>query len=197
MLVVALLCGTAAAFAVTQTRKAERSPISGTRVAKVFSPVCECETARATIRFALRHAGEVRLEILRGGDTVRTLVAGRQVGAGRRTFTWNGRDDAGRVVDDGAYAPRVELDGQEFDLPNSIRVDTAPPRIDATLAGRTLRYRMSERGHPLVFADGERIVRGYWPRPAGRLLLPAGLDARITVAAEDLAGNVSSPVTPR
>ena len=51
-----MLVGTATAFAVTQHLKLEPSPISQTHVAKVFSPVCECETDAAKIEFTLRRA---------------------------------------------------------------------------------------------------------------------------------------------
>ncbi len=44
LLVVALLGGTAAAFAVTQGLKIEPSPILAPRIDKVFSPVCDCAT---------------------------------------------------------------------------------------------------------------------------------------------------------
>ena len=42
LLVVSLLGGTAAAFAVTQGLKIEPSPILAPRIDKVFSPVCDC-----------------------------------------------------------------------------------------------------------------------------------------------------------
>jgi hypothetical protein len=194
VLVVALLAGTAAAFAFTQAKKDETVPIFRTRVTKQFAPGCRCDTARAEIAFSLRRTGELRLEVVRGGEAVRTLIEGKRFGPGAKVFTWNGRDDEGQLLPDGVYAPRLRFAGRTYALPNELRLDTVAPRIDATLRGRVLRYRLSERAHPLVYANGDRVVRVRRQRTVGTTLLPRGLDARITVAAEDLAGNVSRPV---
>lgn len=195
MVVVALLAGTAAAFAVTQNEKTRLVPIFRTQVTQDFSPVCRCETARAAIDFALRRSGALELDVRSGDTVVRALVAGRRFGRGRKHFSWNGRDDAGRVVADGVYAPHVRFEGKEYALPNAIRVDTVPPRIAASLRGRVLRYVLSEPAHVLVDAGGRRVVRGRWQRLRASLLLPAGVGA-VTVRAQDLAGNLSRPVSP-
>ena len=74
-LVVALLVGTAAAFAVTERLKLVRSPIAAPEIDRVFSPVCDCERDEAAIAFRLREADRVDLAIVDGdGDVVRTLV---------------------------------------------------------------------------------------------------------------------------
>jgi len=78
LLVLALLGGTAAAFAVTEGLKLEKSPILSTRVTKEFSPTCGCPTRVATISFRLRKADRLRLQIVRGDAVVRTLVDGRR-----------------------------------------------------------------------------------------------------------------------
>ena len=44
------------------------------------------------------------------GRSVRTLVRDRDEPRGRVSYTWDGRDDAGRVVAEGRYRPRVELE---------------------------------------------------------------------------------------
>ena len=51
LLVLALLGATAAAFAVTERLKLERSPITGTHVDRIFSPVCDCARDVASISF--------------------------------------------------------------------------------------------------------------------------------------------------
>jgi len=70
ILALVLLTATATAFAVTQRLKLEPSPISQTRVAKFFSPVCECESQDATIEFALRRADHLRIGIVINGREV-------------------------------------------------------------------------------------------------------------------------------
>ncbi len=217
LLVFGLLGGTAAAFAVTEGLKLERTPISGTRVDKVFSPVCGCPRRAAAIGFRLRKADALTVEIVEGNEVVRTLVDSRRFGRGLVHFTWDGRDDAGRVVRDGAYRPRVHLDRRHrtIVLPNPIRVDTAPPHIrvvalrpavfspdgDGRADGIVVRYRVSEPAHALLLVDGRRRVRGRFQRLTGELrwygkvggkALPSGAH-RITLAAEDLAGNSSRP----
>lgn len=217
VLVIALLGGTAAAFAVTQGLKTEPSPITAPRVAKVFSPTCDCETRAASIRFRLRKPDRVRVQIVGdGGNVVRTLVPGRRLRRGTVSYTWNGRDDAGRFVAQGVYKPRVHLADQHrtIDLPNEMRVDTTAPRISiVSLGPRTISpngdgrndririaYTISEPAHAILYVDGRRVTytRGQLQRSSlewngkieGRALLPG--DYRVWLAAEDRAGNVSN-----
>jgi hypothetical protein len=215
LLVVALLGGTAAAFAVTQGLKIEPSPILSPRIDKVFSPACDCDTRAATIQFRLRKPDRVQLEIVRGNDVVRTLVPGRRLRTGKVTYTWNGRDDQGRFVPQGVYKPRVHLAEQHrtIDLPNEMRVDTTAPGISlVSVAPRAfspdrdghadriaISYRTSEPAHGILLVDGTRVVftRRQLTRSSlvwnGRV---QGEDARpgvhrLQLAAEDRAGNVS------
>ena len=102
MLVVALLAGTVAAFAYTESQKVKAAPITATQVDKVFSPVCRCATRIAHIRFRLTSRNRLQVAILRGDDVVRTLEPGMLYGRGPKHFEWNGRDDAGRIVKDGS-----------------------------------------------------------------------------------------------
>ncbi len=74
-LVLALLAATAAAFALTESLKLEKSPITGTKVSKTFSPICKCPTRAARIAFRLRTANRLTTVIVdSGGKVVRTLV---------------------------------------------------------------------------------------------------------------------------
>ena len=217
LLVVALLGGTAAAFAVTQGLKTRPSPITAPRIQKVFSPECDCRTRVASIRFRLRKPDRVRVEIVDGsGTVVRTLVSGRRLRRGTVTYTWNGRDDQGRFVAQGVYKPRVHLADQHrtIDLPNEMQVDTTAPRISiVSLAPRTISpngdgrndliriaYRISEPAHAILFVDGQRVVftRRQLERSSlewngkikGKALLPG--DYRVWLGAEDRAGNASN-----
>ena len=60
-----LLVATAAAFAITEHLKLIRSPVFGTLVTKVFSPVCNCSTDTAAIRIRLRHPDRVTVTVYR------------------------------------------------------------------------------------------------------------------------------------
>ena len=218
LLVLGLLGGTAAAFAVTEHLKLVRSPILRTQVDKVFSPVCRCSTAKARIHFQLRRADRVTLSIEDGDRRiVRTIVAGHAVRRGGFGRYWDGRDDSGSVVPDGVYKPRVHLSHQHrtIVLPNPIRVDTKPPRVtvlgwiprghvltpDRNFRHERLevRYRVTEPAHVILYVNGRRRSRSrsqqqtavarWFGRVNGRGV-PAGA-YRITLAARDLGGNLS------
>jgi hypothetical protein len=220
VLVLGLLGGTATAFAVTESLKLELSPITAPRIDKVFSPVCGCETAEATIRFRLREGDRLTVSIVDGDEVVRTLVRSEPERAGDVEYSWDGRDDAGDVVPEGSYRPRVHLDDQRrtIELPNPIRVDVTPPRIRLVRArpavispdgdGRSDRvqiaYAVNERAHGMLFVDGRREVYTYrQPREGvmswyasrrGRGVKPGRY--RLAVAATDTAGNVSRERVP-
>ncbi|HUH14787.1 MAG TPA: FlgD immunoglobulin-like domain containing protein [Gaiellaceae bacterium] len=221
VLVVALLAATAAAFALTQGLKLQPAPIRGTVVDAVFSPVCACDTATATISFVLRERDRVDLAIVDGsGDVVRTVVRDAPYPAGRVSEEWDGRDDAGRVLPEGEYAPRVHLDDARFTttLPNPIRIDVTPPQVEMVSVepkvfspdgdGRAdrvvVRYRTDEPAKGLLFVDGTRRVRNRFARTEDRLVWSGRLEGRAfpagtyvaRVAAEDPAGNVSERSAP-
>jgi hypothetical protein len=217
--VLGLLATTAAAFALTESLKLEKSPITGTKVSKIFSPVCRCPTRAARIAFRLRTATRLTVVVVdSGGKVVRTLVSGRRVPRGLAVVSWNGRDDAGRLLPDGSYKPRVHLssDRRTILLPNPIVLDTRVPK--ATIAsvrpqvftpgyGRvTVGYRVSEPATVILYVNGLRRVRSrfhpltgkiQWFGTVGNVQLPAGA-YRLQLAALDLAGNLGppTPATP-
>jgi FlgD Ig-like domain len=217
LIVLALLGASAAAFAVTERLKLERSPITGTRVDRVFSPVCECARDIAQISFILRRPGSVTLDLLDSdGDRVRRLVRDREEPRGRLSYTWDGRNDSDRIVEDGVYRPRVLLEehGRTIVLPNPIRVDTKAPRIRLTRVtprvfspdgdGRkdrlAARYEIDELARPMMLVDGLRRVLGKFRSTEGRLVWFGLVDGRpvppgmyeIRLRAFDRAGNRSS-----
>jgi hypothetical protein len=194
-----LLAATATAFAVTQRLKLEPSPISQTRVDKVFSPVCECESQAAKIEFALRRADRLRVAIKIDGREV--TIADREVPRGVVRVSWDGKG-----VPDGVYYPVVHLlrEGRTIDLPNPIRVDTVRPTITyvgmSTRGNKTVfRYRTSEPAHGLLFVNGRRRVYTYGTRRFGRLPFYGKISkrTRLVLEAEDVAGNRSAPVRVR
>jgi hypothetical protein len=217
VLVVALLAGTAAAFALTQGLKLQKSPIFGTEVDTVLSPVCDCEPEDrvALIEFKLREPDRLDVSIVDDGEVVRTIETGRRYPKGRVAIEWDGRDDAGRVLPEGEYQPRVRLRGahQTITLPNSIRIDVTPPVLqDVSVSSRvfspdgdgrrdriTFRYRLNEPGRGELYVDGRRRVltkfarteeKIDWSGKVARKGLPAGTYP-LQLVAFDPAGNRS------
>ncbi len=217
-LVAALLAATAAAFVYAEKLKLTPSPILGTRVDKVFSPVCACETGTASISFRLRQRDRVTVDLIDGnGDSVRTLVKDSPTPRGRVSIDWNGRGDTGRVVPEGSYRPRVHLadERRTIVLPNPIRVDVTPPRVElVSLSPRIFspdgdgraekvvaRYRVDERAGVLLYVDGEQRVRKRGQQKNGRIEwfgrlggepMPPGV-YEVSLGARDVAGNVGPP----
>ena len=221
LLVLGLLGGTAAAFAVTEHLKLVRSPIFGTKVDDVFSPVCGCPYDKASIRIKLRRADRLTLSIQNGDQrVVRTIVADHAARRGSFRRYWDGRDDTGAVVPDGVYKPRVHLVHQHrtIVLPNPITVDTKPPGVTVVSwipRGRVLtpdrnfrherlevRYRLSEPAHVILYVGGKRRSRSRSQQLSGIArwfgrVNGVGVRAgryRVALAARDLAGNLSKQV---
>ncbi|HSP74555.1 MAG TPA: hypothetical protein VLN26_19450, partial [Gaiellaceae bacterium] len=229
LLVLALLGATAAAFALTEGQKLQLSPITRTQVGRaipgqpnrlgpaLFSPVCRCPSDHVAIRFFLRKDDRVTVTIRDGGDTVGTLVSDRAYRRGRVRLTWNGIEESGIVVPDGVYKPYVHLahEHRTIGLPNPITVDSTPPKVTGVVAaplllspdgdGRgdvvTVRYKVAEPAHGLLFVDGARRVRTRFARATGSLRwygkLPSGKALAkgphvLRFAAQDAAGNVSA-----
>ena len=217
LLVLALIGSTAAAFAVTEGLKLEKSPITGTQVDKAIAPGCRCANENVQVGFTLRKSDRVSVAIVNGkGQVVRTLARSRRARPGTQQFVWDGRDQAGRVVPDGTYRPRVHLarEHRTIVLPNPIRSDATRPLIkldsvappvfspdgDFQREYVRLRYRTSERARAILYVNGDRwgTVHDYlrvgkldWGGRAVRRL-PAGL-YRVRLRAQDLAGNVGPP----
>lgn len=180
VLVVALLAGTAAAFALTQGLKLQKSPIFGTDVDEIFSPVCGCERRAAEIAFKLRQPDRLDVSIVDGGEVVRTIERGRSYSAGPVTIEWDGRDDAGRVLPEDDYRPRIRLrdERKTITLPNPIRIDVTPPVLDDIVVTPrlfspdgdrrrdrlTVRYALSEPGRGELYIGGKRRVLTLFPR---------------------------------
>ncbi len=217
LIVLVLLGATAAAFAVTERLKLERSPVTGTKVDRVFSPVCECARDVAVISVVLRRSETVTVDVLdAGGESVRTLVRKRREPAGRVSYTWDGRDDLDRIVLESLYRPRIQLErnGRTIVLPNPIRVDTTAPRIrivrvfprvfspdgDRQRDRVTATYRIDERGHAAMLVDGRQRVQRKFRALEGKLVWFGRVDGHpvrpgtyeIRLRAVDRAGNRSA-----
>jgi hypothetical protein len=220
LLVLGLLGGTAAAFAVTEHLKLVRSPISRTQVDKVFSPTCGCPTRTASIAFRLRRGDRVTVGIQGDDGVVRTIVRDERVRPGNFDVSWDGRGDGGKVQPDGVYMPRVHLSHEHrtIVLPNPIRIDTEAPHVsvlgwiprrrvltpDKNFRHERLevRYRVSEPAHVILYVGGKRRYRSrsqqvtgtarWFGRVNGRGVRAGSY--RVTLSARDLAGNLSPQV---
>ena len=141
MLVVALLAATAAAFALTQGLKNQPAAIFGTEVTKVFSPVCGCDSQTARSRSSSGIRTGWTSAIVDGSErVVRTIERDREYAAGLSRSQWDGRDDAGQVLPEAEYKPRIRLrdDRTTYTLPNPIRIDVTPPRLVQVGFGRSV-----------------------------------------------------------
>jgi flagellar hook capping protein FlgD len=216
LLVLGLLGCTAAAFAVTEGLKLERSPIGDTQVGKVIAPD-SIANAKVGIGFVLRKPERLTVEIVNGsGEVIRVIARDTARRPGAQSFTWDGRDDANRPVPDGTYRPRVHLarERRTIVLPNPIRMDATPPFVrlvsvtprtfspDGDFRRETVRiqYQTSERARAIVYVDGDRrtTVKRYvragkvdWGGRRARRLRPG--PHRVRLRSEDFAGNLGAP----
>ena len=219
-LAVALLVATASAFVVAEALKLEKSPLTGTQVDEILSPVCNCTSDRARLSFRLRSKDHVTVEVVGPtGAVVKTLARSKPVRAGRTGFSWDGRDEAGRVLPDGTYRLRVELDdlGRTFDLPNRIALDTTSPGVTITRAGPwtispdrdgrsdrfTVRYRFSEPAKAALYIDGKRRLLNRGTPLTHKFEWNGRTDGepelgmhRLAIVARDLAGNETRQPLP-
>jgi flagellar hook assembly protein FlgD len=218
---VGLLVATAAAFAITERLKLVKSPIYGTLISPVFSPVCGCARGKAVIRIKLRHGDRVTVSILdRNLQPLRTLASGERVPRGKSVFRWEGLTDFGDRAPEGTYRVQVHLQGQHRTilLPNRIRLDTTAPTVTDARPNReqfspdgdtrsdsvSIHYVLSEPGHVLAYVKGRRIVRTKSHQATGAFawygtvdgeVLPVGTYT-VEVGAVDAAGN-ATPIAER
>ncbi len=218
-LVLALLAGSAVAFAVSEGLKLQKRPITPTEVTKVFSPVCRCPQARALIKLRLLRRDTITVTIVdSSGREVRRLVDHERFNVGLHHFTWDGRDAAGKVLLSGSYRPKVAFSDihRTFALPNPIHIDVTRPKLtvvsvkprvfspdgDGRADGITVSYRVNEHAHALLLVNGHQRVRTFlgplegsldWNGTTSGGKLPPGT-YRLSLVALDLAGNRSRAV---
>jgi hypothetical protein len=214
---VGLLIATASAFAITERLKLTKSPITGTRVSKVFSPTCSCARGRANVRIRLRRGDAVTMRILDSRKRqVRLLVDGVETHRGFNRFRWDGRTDLNALARDGVYQAEVHLARQHRTilLPNRIQLDTTPPEVKTVHLNRDffspdgdqqadfvrIAYELSKPAHVVLYRDDHSVLRSY-RHPARGSISWRGDDLRpgtytLYLGAVDLAGN-STPIASR
>jgi hypothetical protein len=215
--VLGLLAATAAAFALTERAKLERSPIYGTRVDPIFSPDGTLKPV-AHVVFRVRSRERIDAWIANtDGDKVSELLNGRATTPRQRfDLVWDGFTPSGIAAPDGTYHPVVKLlrSHRTIALPSDIVLDTVPPKITAHPATKypilspdgdghadVLRvpYRIDERAHAILLVRGTQVIKTLRQKPVGTLVwnakahgrgLPAGRYV-LSVSALDIAGNRS------
>jgi hypothetical protein len=213
-LVLALLAGTTVAFGVTEALKLEKTPVTRPQITKQFSPLSEAG-GTADIDFRLRKGDRIDVGIVDAdGETVRTIVTNVRRDRGLVQYTWDGRDNSGRLVEEGRYRVRVHLDDghRTIVIPNTIEVDlTAPvirfsrvrplvfsPDRDGRREYVEVRFRVDEPARPILLVDGRQRLVGkfgehklnWFGKTLTRRSLPPGI-YRLSLRGEDRAGNVS------
>lgn len=134
-----LVVATFAAFFIVQRIKKEPAGITKVRLTRLISPNGDGTRDRGAIRFRAERRERISVRVIDADDqVVRTLVDRRRVAKGERIrVLWDGRDDAGRVVSDGEYRLRINLQrqGRAVLVRRAITVDTVPPRPEVTAIG--------------------------------------------------------------
>jgi hypothetical protein len=139
VLVLALLGGTAAAFAVTEALKLEGQAISKPRVTKRFAPGARCGPRKATLAFKLHRSEPVDAVIVDGdGQPIRTLASGVTRRGGWVRLAWDGSRDGGARAPDGEYRLRVHLlrEDRTITIPNAVRLESARGGATGCRGGR-------------------------------------------------------------
>jgi hypothetical protein len=177
-LVIALLAATAAAFALTERAKLERSPIYGTQQAQVFSPNSKVQLKKlAHIRFHVRKSESIDVWVQDSdGERVDPLLTHRAVRPGELVqVVWDAFTPAGVGVPDGTYRAVVKLERSHrtIVMPSDITVDTTPPRITAHPSTKypiispdgdghgdvfRIPYELTEPAHAILLLRGKQVV---------------------------------------
>ncbi|MET0557020.1 MAG: CARDB domain-containing protein [Vicinamibacteria bacterium] len=115
----------------------------------------ELDVSRVTVR--LPQALRLTVQVRQGGPegvVLRTLADEQTFPAGDRTFTWDGRDDAGTTVVDGEYflvASGTNACGGSDTRWTRVRVDVTPPTVQITspTAGAIISVAADVRGRAI------------------------------------------------
>lgn len=134
-----LVAATFGAFFLAQRLKNGPTAIQRLTARPVFSPNADGRLDVARWSFRVREDDDVTVEVVSSdGDTVRTLADDRFMRAYTQArFSWDGRDEAGRLAPDGRYRLRIALrrEGRAGVQARVTVKDTVPPRPRVTSVG--------------------------------------------------------------
>lgn len=158
-----LLAASFGAFFVAQRLKTEKAAVAGFKRERFFSPNGDGRNDRVRMRFVVREADDVTVEVVDENDApVKEVLAGVRAEPGRPVrVTWDGTTEAGRRAPDGLYRARIGLQRQGRSVIPQLgfRLDTRPPS-PAVL-----------RTEPPTVAPGQPVrvtIRGAGPRAVPR-----------------------------
>jgi hypothetical protein len=154
-----LVAATFGAFFVAQRLKAEPSVVNGFRRVQFFSPNGDGYKDVQVIRFKLKSADDVTVDVLdEDGDRVARLARARPAQPFRPVrLTWRGKTDDGLRAPDGIYRVRIGLrrEGRSVIAPYSFTIDTTPPRPAVVRVSQDI----ISPGQPV-----DVVIRGAGPR---------------------------------
>jgi hypothetical protein len=219
---VGLLCVAATAFTLTESAKTQLSAVYGTKVDRIFSPICDlryCRTRRAEIQFQLRKPAILDVWMKADRSRVATLVTGKAFPRGPVHLFFTGRLSDGALLPDGAYLPEVRIEhGADITLPNPIVIDTRPVEVRPFSTKRRwivtrglgasphelrVPYRLTGSAHAVLLIGRRQVAFTYRQRPAGVLVWNGTFSGHpvkpgryaVEVADQDAAGNRAAPAT--
>lgn len=204
--VLLLLAAVASLAAVFQVQRIEAAggPLSEPSASTYFSPNDDGVKDVAEVRFTTRQAESVSIVIVdSSGRIVRHLLTDEQID-GAHELTWDGRNDADQLVDEGTYRVRITRTGDRRvyspTLPTIVDLSTPIGRLDRAMwVGGELRGLALLGPHEklrVLDADGAKLpgLLSFSPRPDATSAQPVGPRVRGTrpvrfTVAVDLATN--------
>ena len=190
ILVIALLAATAAAFALTERAKLERSPVYGTQQSQVFSPDSKDPAKKvAHIRFHVRKSESIDVWIQDSdGEKVDSLLVHRDVRPSALVqLVWDAFTPSGVGVPDGTYRAVVKLERSHRTIVcratsrstrrrrtsrHDRRRSTRSSRPTATVTRTSFRipYEVSEPAHAILLLRGKQVVFTNGQKEKGELV---------------------------
>jgi flagellar hook assembly protein FlgD len=118
-----------------------------TGLADTADPFDPANDETTTIAYTISDEALVTVTILNGSRPVRTLLPRELQSAGQHSVLWDGRDDQGQLVDDGAFFYKIEAFSPSLEsnvgssLRGSVTVEKGVPLIsDVTLGQSSLKF---------------------------------------------------------
>ncbi len=99
-----------------------------------FSPNKDGRLDTTRFQYELAESCDVMIEILTAEDVTKKIITATAVPAGVQSFEWNGTDDAGAILPDGAYKVKlavISTTNAERQVESvTLSLDTLPPVVD-------------------------------------------------------------------